>query len=56
VNLVVAAIVIGAVSVALSLAGLELGRYLGDRAGDRGEILGGLVLIGVGVAIAAGVL
>jgi manganese efflux pump family protein len=56
VNLVVAAIVIGAVSVAMSLAGLELGRYLGARAGDRGEILGGLVLIGVGVAIAAGVL
>lgn len=56
VNLVVAAIVIGAVSVAMSLAGLELGRYLGGPAGDRGEILGGLVLIGVGVAIAAGVL
>lgn len=56
VSLVVAAVVIGAVSVAMSLAGLELGRYLGDRAGDRGEILGGLVLIGVGLAIAAGVL
>jgi manganese efflux pump family protein len=56
VGLVAAAVVIGAVSVAMSLIGLELGRYLGDRAGDRGEILGGLVLIGVGVAIAAGVL
>jgi putative Mn2+ efflux pump MntP len=56
VNLVVAAVVIGAVSVAMSLAGLELGRYLGGRAGDRGEILGGVVLIGVGVAIAVGVL
>ena len=56
VGLVAAAVVIGAVSVAMSLIGLELGRYLGDRAGDRGEILGGLVLIGVGVAIAAGLL
>jgi putative Mn2+ efflux pump MntP len=56
VSLALAAIVIGAVSVAMSLAGLELGRYLGGRAGDRGEILGGLVLIGVGVAIAAGLL
>jgi len=56
VNLAVAAIVIGAVSVAMSLAGLELGRYLGGRVGDQGEILGGLVLIGVGAAIAAGVL
>jgi putative Mn2+ efflux pump MntP len=56
VGLVAAAVVIGAVSVAMSLIGLELGRYLGDRAGDRGEILGGLVLIGVGLAIAAGLL
>jgi putative Mn2+ efflux pump MntP len=40
----------------MSLAGLELGRYLGRRAGDQGEILGGLVLIGVGVAIGAGLL
>ena len=56
VSLIVAAVVIGAVSVAMSLIGLELGRVLGERAGERGEILGGLVLIGVGVAIAAGLL
>jgi putative Mn2+ efflux pump MntP len=56
VSLPVAAIVIGAVSVAMSLIGLELGRHLGARAGERGEILGGLVLIGVGAAIAAGLL
>ena len=56
VNLAVAAVVIGAVSISLSLLGLELGSGLGTRAGDRGELIGGLVLIGVGVAIAAGVL
>jgi putative Mn2+ efflux pump MntP len=56
VSLVLAAVVIGAVSVTMSLAGLELGRRLGVRAGDQGEIIGGLVLIGVGAAIAAGVL
>jgi hypothetical protein len=33
-------------------AGLELGSRLGARIGDRGEHLGGLVLIGGGVAIA----
>jgi putative Mn2+ efflux pump MntP len=54
--LVLAAVVIGAVSVTMSLAGLELGRRLGTRAGDQGEIIGGLVLIGVGAAIAAGIL
>lgn len=56
VSLAVAAIVIGAVSVTMSLIGLELGHQLGSRTGERGEILGGLVLIGVGVAIAAGAL
>ncbi len=56
VSLLVAVIVIGAVSVTLSLIGLELGQRLGARTGDRGEILGGLVLIAVGIAVAAGVL
>ena len=52
----VAALVIGAVSVTMSLIGLELGQRLGTRAGGRGELVGGLVLVGVGIAIAAGVL
>jgi manganese efflux pump family protein len=56
VSLIVAAVVIGAVSVALSLIGLELGSRIGARIGERGEAIGGLVLIGVGAAIAAGAL
>jgi putative Mn2+ efflux pump MntP len=56
VSLVLAAVLIGAVSVALSLIGLELGSRLGARIGERGEVVGGLVLIGVGAAIAAGAL
>ena len=56
VSLVAAAAVIGAVSVGLSMAGLELGSRLGARTGENGELLGGAVLIGVGIAIAAGVL
>ena len=54
VNLAVAAITIGGISVALSLIGLELGAQIGARTGQRGELLGGLVLIAVGAAIAAG--
>ena len=50
------AIVIGLVSVGLSLAGLELGSRIGAAAGRRGEQLGGAILVAVGVAIAAGVL
>jgi manganese efflux pump family protein len=56
VSLPVAVIVIGAVSVTLSLLGLELGHRLSTRIGGRGEILGGLVLIGVGIAVAVGLL
>jgi manganese efflux pump family protein len=56
VSLALAAAVIGAVSVALSLAGLELGGRLGARTGQYGEVASGLVLVGVGIAIAAGVL
>ena len=55
VSLALAAIVIGVVSVAMSLIGLELGNRIGVRAGDRGEFIGGLVLIGVGIAIASGI-
>jgi putative Mn2+ efflux pump MntP len=40
----------------LSLAGLELGHRLGTKVGERGELLGGLVLIAVGIAIASGIL
>jgi manganese efflux pump family protein len=50
------AIVIGAVSVVMSLAGLELGSRIGAAAGRRGEQIGGAILVGVGVAIAAGVI
>jgi manganese efflux pump family protein len=51
----VGALVIGGVSVAISLIGLEIGaRVVGRRAGDRGEQLAGVVLMSVGVAIAAG--
>lgn len=56
VNLVAAAVTIGAVSVILSLAGLELGDRLGTKTGERGELIGGVVLIAVGIAIASGVL
>jgi putative Mn2+ efflux pump MntP len=54
VSFAVAAIVIGAVSGTLSVLGLELGNRIGSRAGDWGELVSGIVLIGAGIAIAAG--
>lgn len=53
-RLAVSAAVIGTISVAMSLTGLELGARIGTRTGRYGEFLGGAILILVGAAIAAG--
>ena len=49
--LAVSVAVIAAVSVGLSLVGLELGARLGTRVEHRSEVLSGIVLIGTGLAI-----
>ena len=54
VGILAGAVVIGAVSVVMSLAGLELGGLLGRWAGRRGDQMSGAVLILVGAAIAGG--
>ena len=54
VGILVGAIVIGAVSVVMSLAGLELGGLLGRWAGRRGDQVSGAALILVGAAIVGG--
>jgi manganese efflux pump family protein len=56
VSVVWAAVVIGVVSVTLSLLGLELGARLGRRMGDRAEVVGAAVLIAVGIALATDLL
>jgi manganese efflux pump family protein len=54
-GLALAATVFGAVSVIMTLAGLELGARLGARTGDRSELIASVMLIAVGIAVAAGV-
>ena len=56
VNILAAALLIATVSVALSLLGLEVGGRLGERLGRRSELVGGVVLIVVGVAVGTGLL
>lgn len=53
VNILVAAAAIGLSTLVLVTLGVLLGRVLGALAGQRAEVAGGLVLIGVGVAILA---
>ncbi|HYK34063.1 MAG TPA: manganese efflux pump [Streptosporangiaceae bacterium] len=56
VNLLIGALVFGFVSIAMSLLGLEFGARLGGWVGDSGEMIGGIVLVGVGLAIGFGML
>lgn len=51
VNILAAALTIGLISSSLSLAGLLGGDYLGKLFGKRMELLGGILLIGIGVRI-----
>jgi putative Mn2+ efflux pump MntP len=56
VSVAAGAVLIGSISVAMSLIGLELGGLLGRWAGARSEQMSGLILILVGAAIAGGAL
>jgi putative Mn2+ efflux pump MntP len=51
VNIWTPALIIGLVTGALSLLGLRVGNEVGKRYGKPVEILGGLVLIGIGIRI-----
>ena len=51
VNIAVVALVIGLTTLVMVTFGVMLGRILGTLAGKRAEILGGLMLIGIGTAI-----
>jgi putative Mn2+ efflux pump MntP len=50
-SLWVSAIVVGTISVLLSLLGLELGSRLGNKVEEYSEVMSGLILIIVGVVI-----
>ena len=48
-NILLAAALIGATTLALSLLGYRLGRVAGKRFGRAAAIAGGIVLIGLGI-------
>lgn len=47
----VCALIIAAVTFGLCLGGFWIGRRVGDRLGGRAEVLGGVILIGIGLKI-----
>lgn len=51
VGILMPVVIIGLVSASLSVLGLRIGHRLGEAFGKRMEVLGGLVLIGIGLRI-----
>lgn len=51
VNVYWAALMIGGVSAVLSLLGLQLGNQLGMRFGKSMEVVGGIILVGIGLRV-----
>lgn len=51
VNIVATALAIGCATLTMSTLGMMIGRFIGPLLGKRAEILGGIVLIGIGVQI-----
>jgi len=51
VNIIVTALAIGCATAVMSTLGLMVGRFLGPMFGKRAEMLGGIVLIGIGCEI-----
>lgn len=47
----VASIIIAAVTFAICITGLKIGKTVGNRLSGKAEILGGLILIGIGIEI-----
>lgn len=51
VNIILTALTIGCATLIMTTIGIMVGRFIGPLLGKRAEILGGLVLIGIGVQI-----
>lgn len=50
-NALAASIIIAAVTFAICITGLKIGKTVGNRLSGKAEILGGLILIGIGIEI-----
>lgn len=51
ISIVAPALIIGLITFALSFAGVLIGNKIGDRLGSKMEVLGGIILIGMGFKI-----
>lgn len=51
VNIIATALAIGCATLVMSTTGMMIGRFIGPLLGKRAEILGGIVLIGIGIQI-----
>ncbi len=54
VNIIATALAVGCATLIMSTLGMMVGRFIGSIIGKKAEILGGLVLIGIGVQRSSG--
>ena len=52
--ILISSLIIGVVAFAFSIAGIFIGKKLGDYVGDKFQILGGVILILIGIKILLG--
>lgn len=50
-DIVSSSVVIGIVTMAISVMGVRIGAIFGDRLGKRAELIGGMILIAIGIKI-----
>lgn len=51
ISIISPALIIGVITFVLSLAGVFIGNRIGDRLGSKMEVIGGIILIGMGIKI-----
>lgn len=51
VPIITPALIIGIITFTISLSGVYIGNRMGDRLGSKMEVIGGLILIGIGIKI-----
>ncbi|AGI47300.1 putative membrane protein [Thermoplasmatales archaeon BRNA1] len=50
-TILVPSVIIGVITMGISMTGVKIGSLLGDRLGNRAEILGGIILVTIGFKV-----
>ena len=51
IDIILAVVIIGIITLMMSMIGVKMGRTFGEKIGSRAELLGGIILIAIGLQI-----